>query len=340
MPEASPADSPPALSPGSGAPGAISMPLAAWSVELADSPFAAWLAHAATLNELQRRGVEEQAAWRDLVEESVAACMAAEGFEYVPSEDVAAPVFDQSLSTVDHLAIPALPGTRGEVEQVGYGVDDIDAMEAMLAQEGVVDVNTAYAESLGEAGRHAFYLALTGHDGTEQSDEGGCAGRVLAQLPQPGVGDPSARYFEQYAPLLGEMARFSQDVVAHDARTVALDVEWASCMAEAGHDLVAAFDLTGPSPLSAVDLAVRTRPDGSVGDPQPDTPTSEIPFDERYLTGDPAERAVALADFDCRAATNYLERLTTIQIDLEEEFVHARAQALEEMAATLTVLTP
>ena len=98
--------------------------------------------------------------------------------------------------------------------------------------------------------------------------------------------------------------------------------------------------VTGPSPLSAVDLAVRTRPDGSVGDPHPDAPTSEIPFDERYLTGDPAERAVALADFDCRAATDYLERLTTIQIDLEEEFVHARAQALEEVAATLTVLTP
>ena len=309
-------------------------------MELADSPFAAWLAHAATLNELQRRGAEEQAAWRDLVEESVAACMAGEGFEYVPREAAATPVFDQGLSTVDHLAVPALPGTRGEVERVGYGVDDIDAMEAMLAQEGVVDVNTAYAESLGEAGRQAYYLALTGHDGTEQSDEGGCTGRALAQLPQPGVGDPSARYFEQYAALLGEMARFPQDVVAHDARTVALDAEWANCMAEAGHDLVAALDLPGPSPLSAVDVAVRTRPDGSVGDPQPDTPTSEIPFDERYLTGDPAERAVALADLDCRAATNYLERLTTIQIDLEEEFVHTRAQALEEMAATLTVLTP
>ena len=321
-------------------PGAVEMPLVRWTTPLEDSPFTEWLAYGAMLNELAARNREAQADWFVETEELIAACMVAEGFDYVPMEPPLGPGVDLGLGTVDRMMIPWLPETREDVERHGYGVDDIEAFEAMLAEQGVLDANTAYAEALGEPGRTAYYLALVGFDGEEQSADGGCTGKARMHAPKPGEGDPSARYFEQYTPLLTEMARFPQEVVARDPRTVVLDAEWAACMADQNHDLPSVFDLPGPTPLSAADVAVRTRPDGVVGDPQPDTPTSEIPYDERYLTGDAAERTVALADFDCRAATDYRARLTAIQVDLEEEFVATRAESLQEMAAALGSSAP
>lgn len=321
-------------------PGSDEMPLVRWTTPLEDSPFTEWLAYGATLNEWATRNREAQADWSVETQELIAACMAAEGFDYVPTEPDLGPGPDPGLATVDWVTIPRLPETREDAERYGYGVDDIEAFEAMLAEQGGLDANTAYAEALGEPGRMAYYLALVGFDGEEQSAVGGCSGQARMQIPAPGADDPSARYFEQYDPLLIEMARFPQEVVARDPRTVALDAEWAACMVDQNYDLIPPFDLPGPTPLSAADVAVRTRPDGEVGDPQPDTPTSEIPYDERYLTGDPAERVIALADFDCRVATDYLARLTAIQVDLEKEFVASRAEHLQEMAAALSLTAP
>lgn len=90
-----------------------------------------------------------------------------------------------------------------------------------------------------------------------------------------------------------------------------------------------------PSPLDAMDLAVRTPPGGVAGPPRYDTLTSEIPIEERYLLGSAEERPIAVADFDCRAATQYEETLTAVLVRLEQEFVDGHRAEFDEMAAAL-----
>ncbi|MDR2931157.1 MAG: hypothetical protein LBV06_09685 [Propionibacteriaceae bacterium] len=80
--------------------------------------------------------------------------------------------------------------------------------------------------------------------------------------------------------------------------------------------------------------------------PQPEPPTREwdgtrpstdIPVEEKSLLGTAPEREVALADFDCRAETDYLAQLTDIRVSLDEKFIrehHAELDRLEVLAAT------
>jgi hypothetical protein len=56
-------------------------------------------------------------------------------------------------------------------------------------------------------------------------------------------------------------------------------------------------------------------------------------LDQRSLVGSPAEAEIALADFDCRAETDYEARFAAIQLELEQEFVDQNRPRLELMVA-------
>lgn len=53
------------------------------------------------------------------------------------------------------------------------------------------------------------------------------------------------------------------------------------------------------------------------------------------LVGSQEERAIALADFDCRAAVDYEARLTEELIHLEERFVADNEESLSEFLAAI-----
>ncbi|MCL2784832.1 MAG: hypothetical protein FWD55_05235 [Propionibacteriaceae bacterium] len=80
--------------------------------------------------------------------------------------------------------------------------------------------------------------------------------------------------------------------------------------------------------------AWRTRADGTLGDTWYHYEYDEAtPEEERSLLGTQAEVQIALADFDCREESNYLERYLAIQIDLESAFVDQHRAQLDEMLA-------
>jgi hypothetical protein len=86
-------------------------------------------------------------------------------------------------------------------------------------------------------------------------------------------------------------------------------------------------------PRAAMELAIMTRPDGTVPVRLESVPMNLIPVEENSLLGTEPERAVALADYDCRVATDYLARLIAIRADVDNAFIVANQDALDRLSA-------
>jgi hypothetical protein len=311
-------------------------------------------------------GLEQAQAERlGKVEEEIARCMAEAGFDYYPQTSAAVPD-DPSWSAAneqdsawlwDRLPVPQLGATREDVAAHGYGrwelmppsVLDGDDPEdqAAIAELVANDPNAQYLESLSKPAQDAYYKALDamepfegGYMGSSAmpGESGSCRDRAEQLFPNPALTDSLSDYI--YQDLVGGMAeiRWQTD---DDPRTLALDREWAACMAERGYDVTEVHqvgDGGSPSvtsgPVLAFHLAINTGADGQVADiglyPNP-----SLPKDQRSMIQSEPEKAVALADFDCRGQTDYMARLTQIQLELETAFVEDNRQALDELLAAI-----
>jgi hypothetical protein len=255
------------------------------------------------------------------IENALAACMAAQGFPYVPTPLTPDPTAARrSLAAgLRYLPVPRLPADRESAVRQGYGV--MASIDEQWAAEGWSneDPNSAYTATLGPAEYEAYYAALSGdyHDPTTITSS--CSGQVAARYPQQDLPDRQQEFLAEFGDLADAVRTAMVDMV-YDPRAVQLDAEWETCMAGKGYTFEPSPDDYGPR--SAMDLALRTRPDGTVG-PAPDgfINLSDIPVEEKSLLGTEPERQVALADFDCRAETDYLDRLTQIQMSIDEQFL-------------------
>jgi hypothetical protein len=82
-------------------------------------------------------------------------------------------------------------------------------------------------------------------------------------------------------------------------------------------------------PKGAFALAVATGADGVAADPG--TPVERRDRDQESLVGSAPEIAIAVADFDCRAATDYVARLSAVQTERELEFVADHRAELDRL---------
>lgn len=138
----------------------------------------------------------------------------------------------------------------------------------------------------------------------------------MDEVPEP----VQVNILDQFGELAFAMYQLRIRDVAEDPRTGELDEEWYACMADHGYDLAPEERAAAhPGPMAAWGLAVRTPPGGVAGPPRPNDPAEDIPVEERYLLGSAEEREIAMADFDCRLATDYEARLTAIHADELEE---------------------
>ncbi|MDR0592201.1 MAG: hypothetical protein LBG60_02855 [Bifidobacteriaceae bacterium] len=290
--------------------------------------------------------MKERTEWHDERERLIAGCMALEGFEYYPVEYQRLEGLDEVLSfDRDYLGIPLLPSTRAEVERWGYGEE---APLEFVTREGLTagasaaqDENQRYVETLSAAAQAAY---LTAYIGTADlaaalAEPGGCVAEADAGLPDEPVPEgPSERFRAQYGELAEEMARFGTSGVLEDARVAALASQWDKCMVGLGVDVsgetapgVTMVTVPYANPNSARYLAMRTGSDGAVGAGGGGFFEDSLPVDQRSLVGSQAEARIALADFDCRAQTDYEARLLAVQLELEQEFVDENRAQLEEM---------
>lgn len=278
----------------------------------------------------------EKQAWWDLRQGFLVSCVAKRGFEFFPEEISWDPPEEGSEAAAgevfrdrDQLRVPTLDDDRTVVAAVGYGLRSADEVSSTQGDSRIDDSkNAEYAASLSAAEREKYETAL-----------GDCRRQVEDEHP-----DPIDRHWDD---LIGnrfdvvmELTLFrtsagSGTAIEADPRIVELNTEWRTCVTAAGMPIEEARARTKEpgvldGPLGAFLLAYRTGADGVVAEVDDLDPAR---VDQRSLVGSEPEIRIALADFDCRAATDYADRIVEVQREREQEFLDAHRRELDKLVA-------
>lgn len=242
-------------------------------------------------------------------EESVAACMAEQGFEYVPMVMVPG-----SFEASDE----PLRGSREFAETYGYGIWHGPEIEPGQFTYMLDDsANQAYRASLSPEAQAAYDVALMGQrtnlgDGTVSYDGTGCTeGPALRDSPE-------AEYLRGVRQEVSDYLQSLWD--GADPRLAEVDAAWASCMRDAGYD----DDSPHAAEQRVIDEVTAAYGSGSA--------LTTAQTDERAAD----ERRLALADQDCRDATDWTTRRRAVEHELQQEYVDAHRADLDALVAALS----
>ncbi len=229
-------------------------------------------------------------------DEEIAECMSAAGFEYTPKP---AAYFE-----AERAAYVTQPDSREWVAVNGYGLSTLGVTD-------YPDPNADYVASLSEAESQAYHLALWG---TQNSVAGGTTGCS-------GSGDSASQPLslsERYAPLVEALERLYGDTIPSTDDAVSAEADWSGCMAGAGYP-----GLATRSDAQALATEVEA---SSPSGPR----AAGTAVDAAKLAH---EVEVALADFDCRAETQYDKRLRAVTHAGELRFLEENEHQLNALLA-------
>lgn len=270
-------------------------------------------------------------------EELVAACMHAEGFEYIPVDH------SDMISYSSDYEGPEW-NTEAFVTEYGFGIahDPWMQMEEPIEdEEEYVDPNSEYLESLSQSEQDAYYEALYGDEPTEEewalmeedetyewiAEDEGCYGEAQAASNEDADNLEAMWEDPEFENLFEQLELLYTDV-ERDERVTNLQRDWATCMADKG----------------VVEFTDR--------DLMQETLYEEwgVITDEYYATlgesdewGNPsgpavdafAEREMELArvDFDCATELKWDQTLIDVTTELEQAFVDENKATLEAMVS-------
>lgn len=239
-------------------------------------------------------------------EEAIATCMTEQGFEYT--------VTTMNLPTQTNIGANlarAISPPREQVAEHGLGFAELKIPETVPQPD--VDANTKYVDTLSAAQKDAYYRALNGKGvdtdvSTLTWEDKGCTGKAMHDLGGSREGTRPAILDDVYAFRKAEMT---------DPKAVALEAEWAACMAKAGYPDETQRTHIGDGLLTEFGTYAMEHPQATRDDPK---------FAE-FLKKD---IALGLADWDCTDAMDYGPKIRKIQDDLENQFIKDHKGELEE----------
>jgi len=244
-------------------------------------------------------------------EELIAACMAEQGFEYIPNIDTV-PVI---IPNPD--AIPW--GTREWHAEFGYGISvEPPLRDGHVYFDGTNNPNHPVMMEMSEAERTAWNEALIGVWNEYETAEStpGCSGLAFEAM----FGTPDA-----FADLHRETDIFWNAIITGThPQIAALDAEWSACMASTGYGQLPTPEAVPQLLQVEYDAIPRTRTVYGIW--VIDDPADLAAFTEREIE-------MALAAYDCRTEIGYDERHTQVSIALQQEFVAQHRNELEAWEA-------
>ena len=259
---------------------------------------------------------EEYIAEANAVEELVATCMAAEGFEYVPVDQAQYYTANGNDAEVDR-------DTEEWVAANGYGYNLTDEQQAeQNAQwEDVVDPNQEYLASLSESEQTAYYEVLQGPQSTEEEmsdpefvyQQLGCQGEASIEVR-------GQQLYEnpEYKDLIADMTKLWEKQLELP-EVKAVNAAWSGCMADAGYPDLKTKD-------GVYDI-MNAQNEEAYADG-----TEELSDEKRAEMRD-EEIDLALADFHCAEDVDYTTVTLTAQFALEEQFIADNKAELDAMLA-------
>lgn len=277
---------------------------------------------------------EEDLAKQRKVEDAVAACMKAAGFEYVavPPEQNAKSKFSEAFN---------LPPDKF-AEQYGYGISTIDWTKAGPNDDA--NPNSKIRSALSPTAQKAYDKALNGPNATGngavviqgEGDDGpmssdgmdlGCRGKAVKQVY--GEGADKKIDFKKFDSLFKDIQAL-QKRIESDQRVVDATTAWADCLADAGHSGFKKVDDPRTRIQQKLDELTGNQPSATGGPAKTITgPPSFDKVDAAKLSElRKSEIALAVADQKCKAK-GYAETYKKVQYEAEKEFVDQHKAELE-----------
>jgi hypothetical protein len=249
-------------------------------------------------------------------EELIAACMAKEGFEYVPD------VSGYGLTDLSEVEPP--PGTREFAAQFGYGFAALPEGMVTRGPAQGANPNDAITAAMSEEEHETYTRALFGDVALEGADEsGGCFEEARAQVWGDRETDPVRTALED------EIARIDAEVAPQDPAVVEAAAAWSACMADAGFP---GFANPPQAEQAAWDRWVAFN-EGLAADAAGGTGAAGAPTDDGAPAGQAdlaaAEVALATADWDCREESDYDAVWREVRSRLQQEYVDAHRDELD-----------
>ncbi|NEA36342.1 hypothetical protein [Streptomyces sp. SID13031] len=287
---------------------------------------------------------EEQLAKQRKMEDAVAACMKAAGFEYVavPPESQGKSKFDEAFK---------LPPDKF-AEQYGYGISTIDWGKP--SDDADKDPNSKIRKALSPSAQKAYGKALNGQfdnpDGgaiamaPSTGDKGkpqdtGCRGKAAEEVF--GKADEQMADFKKFDSLFKDLEALRKRIEA-DQRVIDATSAWSDCLADAGHSGFKKADDPRESISKKLDTLTGADKGGASGPGKPDgsmTVTGPPSFDKvdaaKLADLRKAEIELAKADQGCKKKV-YEEPFKKAQYELEKEFVDANKTQLEQYRDTVS----
>jgi hypothetical protein len=255
----------------------------------AESPLAPYLP-------LSAISVDEQRTISAEAETLIAACMKEQGFAYdqpyVPDEPILPPL--DGLTPLQW------------AELYGYGVTTLDAGDATTPEP---EQRSGAEQAAYDA---ALYGAGTGDESAYDWQQEGCMGAAYHEAT--GGADEVMRD-PRFADLFAAVAAVQQDAATSEPMT-ALDAEWSSCLADAGH----------PGIASPADAAASIRMEWFAAGGE--EASAEVRTDLRA-----EEIALATADASCQQTVEYRTRAEQVLWAAEAVLVAERQDELDALVA-------
>ena len=252
-------------------------------------------------------------------EELVAACMADEGFEYVPVDQ------SQNMWVGDDMEER---NTEEWVAANGWGmVQTEDEMAEQQAQaEEYVDPNQPYVESLSPSEQEAYWATLYGTPPSEEEmnedgsyeyswETAGCQGAAQHEVQGDSFWED-----ERYSGLVEDMNALWEDL-PKQPEIVELNQKWSECMADAEYP---GFELRWDA-QTALSEEMNAFWEGQEN--------PEGPSPEQLEELKEKEIEMALADFRCAKKLDYDNTQFTAQFALEQQFIDDHKAELDELLA-------
>lgn len=263
------------------------------------------------------------------MENLIAQCMKAEGFEYTP--EPYRPDLSDSDATADGITDENLED-RDWVARYGYGLvetpdraaDDMSMFTGPDRGAGTKTESERYVDTLSSSQAAAYELAMNGPQQTEENfslADAGCFGQARAAVVGEDPSDlaefePTFEAIEDFWNGASSWAGFSE-----------LHASWASCMDARGHGGYArqsdAANEIGTKIGALREVANPTEGTGEM---------VALPIAALEALG-AEERELATVDLDCREEVGFSARFFEIKVAEETRFIADHQAALDELKA-------
>ena len=257
------------------------------------------------------------------LQESVAACMSTQGFQYKPVVDSSA-----SGGTAASSDNPDLQwGTKEYAAQYGYGA--VASAIADPTQGASADPNQDYVNAMSETEKKAYAAALSGTGNPKLGYHWETAGCQGAAQHEAGLD------VNQHAALQEEMTAMDKSIDS-DPRVSDVNAKWAACMAGAGYaglKVVGDAEQSIETQVQQVEQAAYAHVDQSKLTPAK-TAEIEATIKTQLAPLTSVEIKTAVADFTCRDDVTYTPTHQDVTVEYQQKFMDTHKAELDAWMET------